>query len=373
MTITAYTSSLPAPAGAQVDKVYDLAVTALPVASLQLYGDAIDSLDAGAVWTWSWALLDKPTGSAASFVDATLQNPVLQDLDTWGNYLVLLVATNTNTGLSSASNPLQAPATARNTTRMQGAKTALEKPAAGERSWQTRYRAAVQVIEDLKNASVGAHTINSHTDAGIATGADLVRLVDGSYAYQGGNPINPGMHLHAGSHVDVATVATKGVVLLEEPALDPANPKAITQERMVYQGSFDGTQTATGYAAGVVEPPAAGPWSLAHVVWIFPYAVEIQRFDIVMGDGGDGGPYEFQLHSGAAADIVGNTTSIITDGLGNDAEAFDTVAAAHEPLVLTKAGPWTIAAGTYVALLCMSAPPTPGGNGSVQVHALRKV
>lgn len=373
MPIVAYTSSQAAPIGAQVDKVYDLAVTALPVATLQLFGDAVDSGDPGAVWTWQWVLLDKPAGSAASFLDATAQNAVLQNLDVWGNYLVLLVATNTNTGLTSEPNPLKAPATARNTTRMQSAKAALEKLAAGERSWHTRFRAAVQVIEDLKNASVGAHTINSHTDAGIATGADLVRLVNGSYAHQGGNPANPGMHKHVGAHVDVATTVLKGVVLLEDSPADPANPKAITQERMIYQGNFDGTQTALGYSPGIVEPPAAGPWSRAHCIWFFPYAVEVQRFDVFLGDGGDGGDYEFRLESGNLGDVTLNTTAIVTDGFGNDAEVFGPAALPHAPILLAKGGPWSIAASTYVVLRCTSAPPTLGGQGSVQIHALRKV
>lgn len=380
MTVIAYTSAAASPKVSQVDKTYDLASVSLPVASLQLYGDAEDSTDPTPTWTWQWSILDKPVGAATTFVDDTVQNPVLQDLDVWGNTLVALVATNTNNAAVSESNPLLMPNTARVTVRMLGAKSGVEKSAAGERDWYTRYRAAVQVIEDLKNASVGAHTILSHTDVSTATGPDIDRLSNGSYAHQGGNPANPGMHKHTGAHVDVATDVVRGVAYLEDAAADPANPKIITRERIIYQGTFAGTLTASGFTPGQVFTPAGGnnpPW---HVIWYVDDDVEIESFQVVMADGGPitavgDDPYIFQLHTASEANVEANSWAVVNNGSA-DAEVSGTCPTSHGPLVLDSAAggqTWSVTGRQYLSLQCVGHPVDVGAVGSVIIQARRQV
>lgn len=372
MPLVAYTSAAAAPTVSQVDATYDLAVTPLG-GNVQLYGGALGS---AGPHTWLWKLLDQPPGSTAALNDPTLQDPTLVGVDVWGNFLLMLVATDTLTAEVSETDPRKAPPTAFVVVRVLSAEASLQKPAIGERRWAPPIRELVDVVEGLALSSAAGHTIASHSDVAIAEGADLDVLVGGGYAYSP-DPMDPpatALHKHAGTHVDVATTTTQGTIKLEEPPADPLNPKAITRERMVYQGNFDGTLTALGYAAGVVEPPAASPDSECHVVWYFPYTVTITRFDVFLSDGGDGA-YEFRLVYGSQGDVEGNTMAIVTDGGGGDAEVSGSAPAAHAPLVLGMAAPgtWTIAAGTYVGLKCSTAPATPGGGGSVQVHALRQV
>ena len=380
MTVVAYTSAAASPKVSQVDKTYDLSVVPLPVASLQLYGDAEDSTDLTPTWTWQWSILDMPAGASTSFVDDTVQNPVLQNLDVWGNTLVALVATNTNNAAVSESNPLLMPNTARVTARMLGEVSALEKPAAGERDWYARYRDAVQVLEDLANASVGAHTILSHTDVSVATGPDIDRLSNGSYAHQGGNPINPGMHKHTGAHVDVATDVVRGVAYLEDAALDPANPKIITRERIIYQGTVDGTPTTLGYQPGKIFPISGGnmpPW---HMAWYVDDDVELESFQVIVADGGpDVGagddPYTFQLYSGSKASLEANTMAVINNGVA-DAEVTGVAPLSHGPLALDSAGggqTWSITGRQYIALVCTEAPVDRGGGVSVTLQCRRQV
>lgn len=109
----------------------------LPVGAVNLYGSAADSTDGGATFSWQWTLLKKPAGSNASLSDANAQNPQLLNVDVWGNYRLFLVATNTATMETSATDVILAPNSAFTHVRVLSEHFALQKPAAGERDWNT--------------------------------------------------------------------------------------------------------------------------------------------------------------------------------------------------------------------------------------------
>lgn len=172
--IIAYASSAAAPQVSQADKV--LAETALPVATVQLYGDAVDGDDGAPTWTWKWYLLDKPAGSAAAITADTVQNAVLQDVDVWGNYLLFLVATNThNANKTSQTAYIKAPSCSLVVVRVQEQVTGLtlEKLARGERKWQLPFRALVAAAKVAHQKATLAYaamlTLASTAPASVGT------------------------------------------------------------------------------------------------------------------------------------------------------------------------------------------------------------
>lgn len=131
MTVLAYTSAAPAPLISQSDAVVGQA--SLPQ-NIQLYGAGEDTSDPGATFTYLWSIISAPPGSTAALSSSTAQNPLLNGVDVWGNYLVMLVVTS-STGGPSASNPLQAPDTARVGVQVTSASAGIQKTARGERNW----------------------------------------------------------------------------------------------------------------------------------------------------------------------------------------------------------------------------------------------
>lgn len=131
MTVLAYTSAAPAPLISQSDAVVGQA--SLPQ-NIQLYGAGEDTSDPGATFAYLWSIISAPPGSTASLSSSTAQNPLLNGVDVWGNYIVMLVVTS-STGGPSASNPLQAPDTARVGVQVISASAGIQKTALGERNW----------------------------------------------------------------------------------------------------------------------------------------------------------------------------------------------------------------------------------------------
>lgn len=144
--ITVFTSAQANPQSSQSD----LSVNQedLPQSSLQFYADATDSSDPSATFTFSWSILQKPTGSSASFVNANVQNPVLDNVDTWGNYRLFCIATS-SAGGTSQSDPILAPNTSFVSVRVLSENRDLQKMSAGERDWHTYAHEWVQSIEDM--------------------------------------------------------------------------------------------------------------------------------------------------------------------------------------------------------------------------------
>ena len=149
MAIIAYASGSANPTVSQVRPIIDLNDGDTLPADVNLYGGAIDSLNAGATFSFSWHLLKKPTGSNAQLSNSFVANPVLQDVDVWGNYRLFLIATNVSTGVTSERDPLKAPNSAFIQLGVKSENKALEKPAIGERDWNDRYNHSIDVLEQV--------------------------------------------------------------------------------------------------------------------------------------------------------------------------------------------------------------------------------
>lgn len=150
--ITAFTSSLSTNIQTSPqDK--ELAQSALTT-SVQVYAEAVDTENVGATFTFSWTLLDGPSGHSATFADDTVQNPTLQNIDVWGNYRLFCIATNTSTSSTSQTDPIIAPNSAFVTIRVNSTNRGLEKPAKGERDWHSRAHEWVSAIEEGANIRV---------------------------------------------------------------------------------------------------------------------------------------------------------------------------------------------------------------------------
>ena len=152
--IITYTSSQVNPIANQADKIIDLAQVSLPQTSIQIYGAAQDSSHPSASFFYSWSL-SKPEGSSASLSSETIQNPILNTVDTWGNYRLFLIATNTSTGETSQTDAVIAPQTAFVHVRVKSESKGLEKPCVGERNWQGTYH---DLIDSVENATGGGAT-----------------------------------------------------------------------------------------------------------------------------------------------------------------------------------------------------------------------
>ena len=333
MTVVAYASGDPAPqANPDVDPSVDLSAVALPQV-VNLYGDGDDSLDPGAVWTWSWSILSGPVGHAAALNNSTVQNPTLT-VDVWGNYLVMLVVTNTNTPESSESNQFAAPSSALCVVRCLSANVGIQKPAPGERSYSNDLEVWADAIE--ANGGPAAHTLISHTDVATSTGPQLDVLTGQTYI---DDPLAPGtpLHIHHGDEVDAATQLVRGTVVLEDAPLDPANPKVVTQERIALSAHISNSFGSSGNEA-VILPHDVSVTAQCHCYFFIEEEVIFEGWSVVLQDGGNSAPaspYEFRLLAGDAADVEGGTMVELTGGASRLTGA---PALSNEPLALQTKG-----------------------------------
>lgn len=161
--IITYTSSQSNPVASQHDKIIDLASVSLPQTNIQLYGQAQDSNHPSASFLYSWSL-SKPSGSSATLSSTTIQNPILNNVDIWGNYRLFLIATNTSTGETSQSDAIIAPQSSFVHIRVLSENKGLQKPSTGEKNWSSIYNTLVDEVEHFS----GATTLNELTDVVIS-------------------------------------------------------------------------------------------------------------------------------------------------------------------------------------------------------------
>lgn len=145
-----------------------LAAADLPL-NAPLYASAVDSSDESATFGFTWFLLRKPTGSTASLSANNVSNPMLNNIDVWGNYRLFLVATNTATGESSETDPLLAPSSAFTHVRITSEALGLQKPAAGERDWMAVAHKWVEELEDLGASLMGLTGFTWEIESGGTT------------------------------------------------------------------------------------------------------------------------------------------------------------------------------------------------------------
>lgn len=161
--IITYTSSQSNPVASQHDKIIDLASVSLPQTNIQLYGQAQDSNHPSASFLYSWSL-SKPSGSNATLSSTTIQNPILNNVDIWGNYRLFLIATNTSTGETSQSDAILAPQSSFVHIRVLSENKGLQKPSTGEKNWSSIYNTLVDEVEHFS----GATNLNELTDVVIS-------------------------------------------------------------------------------------------------------------------------------------------------------------------------------------------------------------
>jgi len=158
---------------------------ALPTTVTNLTISAVDTTDPTPHFTYAAYLLAKPTGSTASLTNATTNSPDLINIDTWGNYRIFVIVTNTDNNSSSETDPLKAPASSFFTVQVQSTEAGLTKPAAGERNWTSQYHTVVSQVEQLSidvadiiasgvGATVADATTSSQGVVELATSAEIL-------------------------------------------------------------------------------------------------------------------------------------------------------------------------------------------------------
>jgi hypothetical protein len=318
----------------------------LPQSPLQ-DGDAAGG--SGTFVQWQWYILDKPDGSSAAFNDSTLQNPTLNNVDVWGNYLLFLTVKD-DLGEWSEEDPLLAPDSAVVHMRVEGQRTDVQKVASGERNHSRVLHEWADQLEQGA-ADLEAQTIAAHSDTS-ATGAELDELVGAGVT---------ALHSHAGVSTP-ATEAALGLVKLASAPLLPAEPKAVTRNLFAFTGHVDGTMAAAGWQPGVIDVVGPGNHSKAHLAWWLGHPAAIEDFRIAMLDSGAKDDnyvfklYEMTLGQYVANDFVGATLLATMDF------ATDPVTD-NKPRADAEYVGATIAADNFMVLFVAEAPAGVKGGG----------
>lgn len=143
--IIAYASANNNPLVSQAD--YTVNQTDLPAGKV-FYGAGVDTENPTATFSYAWTLLAKPDNSIANLANATTSQVSFNQADTWGNYRLFLIVTNTATGETSEADPILAPKSAFVTFRVTSEHLEMEKPAKGERDW---FNIAHKWVEELES------------------------------------------------------------------------------------------------------------------------------------------------------------------------------------------------------------------------------
>ena len=325
------------------DPVITLANTNLPV-DVNLYGNAVDSSDNAPVFLYQWSILSQTHQDPQISLSGggAVQNPVLEQVNTWGNVRCFLVVTNQNSGETSETDPLRAPSSAFVTVRLKSPSAVIQKIASGERNWHNDADEWATAIENLASGNQGLppHTITDHTDVVDATGADLEALSSGGYANDPDDPANP-LHIHHGDHVDAASRNTRGTVTIESAG---GAARAINIERIVLTASVMWTYLDNGQLVPYIAPMTIeDDPNVAHspnlATWYLKTAdLRIQQFTVAMADGGTsqpqnkGGSYVFDLAAGTEQNFRDNAMVRLGVNLSG-APAVD-----NGPMILSQGG-----------------------------------
>ena len=351
------------------DPVIELANDNLPI-DVNLYGNAVDSNDPNAVFTYSWSILSQSHQSPQVSLtgNGAIQNPTIEQVNAWGNIRCFLVVTNQNSGETSQTDPLRAPDSAFVTVRIKSAAAVIQKIASGERNWSNDADDWAQAIEDLAAGDQGLppHTIPEHTDVNTTTGADLDVLTGGGYANDpdAGNPnANGALHIHHGTQVDAASRGVRGTVTIET-AGGPA--AAINVETMVLNASIVWVVLRNGELIAKIAPPdfrgnvanGQNRFSSTNLAtWrLLSKDVVVQELHIAMVDGGtkdplnNGGAYLFDLVIGSVDDFKADNMARLNIDLTGVPEVD------HGPMILSQNNIGAAIGNKILALKCIDGP-----------------
>lgn len=366
MATVVYTSGAASPKIAQVPLVIDLASTPLPVATATLYGDAEDTADPGATFTWQWVLAHKPTGSAAAFIgSSTAQNCTIGPIDTYGNYLLFLKAVSSGPGGAS---PIKYPLSdvkAFAVVKLEDATLGLSIPARYQRNVDGDYADLVEAVIQ-QSLDLTGQTIAQHSDVSVATGPLLDTLVDGSPALDGGGG---NLHTHPGSAVSVATTSALGVVKISDTPVDAFNPKALNHDRVVLSALISGYESALGYVSGQVGKPVLSAGTIRALVRFYvPATMVVESFSAAAENGGSGTTTLDLYWGNNAAWVAGTPTAL------SGATLSLTPAAAGEPISATVAPVGvSLTGGLWVGVWCSVEATIRPGPITVVISLVRKV
>ena len=290
--------------------------------------------DGSSISSFKWYLLEGPSGHGASLINSTIQQPVLQTINTWGNYRLMMVVTN-NVGTKSEEDPLLAPDSAFMTVRLISASLDLEKPARGERNWDQSYHTAVAGLETLHanfHNTSGYHKIDFHDTT--ATGAELDILTGAGYATANSAATGTKLHIHAGTHVDGASVdgVTQGVVKLAGSTSDPYQPGYVWGSQTIHlhgtmNGSYmkranDDGSYAWGYEPAYIfdnqnQVSNGYPSSPALLVFSCPEAAILREANVHLQNSGyvaessSGTDWQFQFRVMTQYEFAGNAWHVV--------------------------------------------------------------
>lgn len=291
-----------------------LALSALPQ-NVSLTGSGTPGTGGSTISSYLWEIIDGPPGHGASLSSTTTQNPTLNNVDTWGNYLVLLVVTDDAANVSD-SNPYTAPNSARVLVKVQEDTLNLEKTANSERD---TYTADVLVVSSLKTLQddFDSRTVNQISDvsAGTSTGPHLDNLMDDSYATQSGSAGGTRLHKHEGDHVDAATTSDRGAIKCAEAPVDAADPKAVTQDRVPLCALVDSVHVSGTVTQGKVGTnTAAGNEGTANAHWYAHETFTVTELTVSMSDSGTiaGGGYVWTFYKMSEAQFVADNFGAAT-------------------------------------------------------------
>ena len=276
---------------------------------------------------------------------------------------------------SSDLDPLKAPTASFVAVEVLGAARGLRKPAAGARNWHGAYYDLVDEIEGL-GTGIGTHTIVSHSDVTVATGADLDVLTGGGYADDPDTTTpNPGarLHKHKGPDIDVATQIAAGVVYLSDAPVSAVAPKAINKEYVTLTGTANHSRGSSAWEDGIFEHQTNPPHPF-HLVWAVPVAAVIEQWHTVLLDGGAAtttSQYKFKLWKGALANFLANPHTLTQ--VGAAAGMTGTPTANNLPIVLKEEGlSVSVVKGDYIAVEVVSADDSKTGKLLTATVGLRR-
>lgn len=357
MSVIAYASANANPQTAPLeDAEIDLSSVSLPT-SIQLYGDAVDTADPTASFSWAWSLTD---GQGAQLSATNTQNVTVSNITQWHNIRLHLVATNTTTLESSETDLLIAPSSSFVEIRVLSENRGIQKVAQGSRNWHPALSSWASAIEG------SASTLQELTDVSTATGAQLDILVSGGSAEDGGSAL----HTHSGSHIASATPSAGGVVQLEEASSAVGVPRVITQERITFTAHVTKSHDGNNMIDAVTYQNNAG--NTPHASHLFSENLNIIGFHITMMDGGDGTQYTFQLAVDTPANFGARNMALV----GSSVQA--TPAQVHGPLSASVAfvSPVSVTAGAVFGVVITGGATTASAGGqmmTVTIEARRKV
>jgi|GEM_PF-4258884 len=142
--------------------------------NVEITASGTDTSDPGALFNYSWFLVDLPTGSTAT-LSSDAGETISIDIDLWGTYRVFCVAQNTVSSETSSTNPITAPINSFSDIRVVSEKYDLEKPAKSQRNWHPQYWHLVDTVE---NITIDSATFSLAGKSEIATAFDIAKHLD---------------------------------------------------------------------------------------------------------------------------------------------------------------------------------------------------